>query len=223
MTRISLAALVVLAFSTGCVEIRRADDDAPREEARAEPASKRPAESSNSGSSKSGNKAAPAKQGSSYAPNEAGARVHALPARFRPLTRIVGKRAFPFQSETTITTIGEACYTPNLAKWLKKHPPGGPVFEAIMRHEQLHAKRQLTTGVDPWIDRYLKDKAFMWSEEQRGWYEQIRFLRGRGFRLDAKAIARNLDGYSNLRGGMVSYAEALEWAESVLKGSWRPH
>jgi len=221
MNRVAALTLAALFVSTGCVEIRRADDSSPREQSRAEPAAKEPARqsgSSNSGSKSSGS----AKNSSSYAPNEDGAPVHVLSAQYRPLKRIVGRRVFPFQSETSITTIGEACYTPNLAAWLKKHPPGGPVFVAVMRHERLHAQRQLAEGVDPWIDRYLNDVHFMWSEEQRGWYEQIRYLKGRGFRLDAKAIARNLKSYSNLRGRMVGYDDALDWAKSVVSGRWRP-
>jgi hypothetical protein len=217
MNRLAALALTGLclstgALSTGCVEIRRADDSNPQEQSRAEPAAKEPARNTNSG----------AKNSSSYAPNEDGAPVHALPALYRPLKRIVGRRVFPFQSETSITTIGEACYTPNLAAWLKKHPPGGPLFAAVMRHEQLHARRQLAEGVDPWIDRYLNDAQFMWKEEQLGWYEQIQFLKGRGFRLDAKAVARNLKSYKNLRGRMVGYDEALKWANDVVGGRWRP-
>lgn len=222
MNRLSLLALtslgLSLALSTGCVEIRRADDSGPREQSRAEPAAKQPArQSSGSGSGSKG-----AKNSSSYAPNEDGAPVHVLPATYLPLKRIVGRRVFPFQSQTSITTIGEACYTPNLAAWLKKHPPGGPLFAAVMKHEQLHARRQLATGVDPWIDRYLNDGQFMWEEEQLGWYEQIQFLKGRGFRLDAKAIARNLKTYKNFRGRMVGYDEALKWANDVVGGRWRP-
>src|SRR5690606_25002714 len=106
--------------------------------------------------------------------------------------------------------------------WLARHPPGSPPYEAVLLHEQVHAQRQVAAGVDPWIQRYLSDRAFMWAEEQRGWYVQLRHLRQRGLGVDAAAVARNLTTYRNLAGAMVSYDEALEWTRAVLEGRWAP-
>lgn len=161
---------------------------------------------------------------SRYAPDERGAPVHDLGSEYLPLRRIVGTRAFPFQSETTITTIGDACYTPDLEGWLQRHPPGGPVFTGTLSHERVHAQRQAAYpgGVDAWIERYLNDGAFMWDEESRGWYEELRYLLNRRFTLSAAAVGRSLSGYSNLRGSMISQAEGQRWAEDVIAGRWRP-
>lgn len=207
--------------ASGCVELRRKDESRGAEVERGR---QDPQQGGSQGDQQGDEgRAEPRAQDSAsrYQPNEAGAEVHALPARFAPLTRIVGKGAFPFQSKTSISTLGDACYTPDLARWLQAHPPGGPLYEAVLRHEQLHAQRQ-AGGVDPWLDRYLKDTRFMWEEEQLGWYEQLRFLKERGLRLDAQAVARNLSKYSNLSGSMISYDQALKWTEDVLAGRWRP-
>ena len=217
---LSLAALA--ASSAGCIEIRRADEGGGQEHARAEPAAR--GDSGGGGDSQQQAQADPKQSSgrSRYQPDERGAKVHPLPARYRPLTRIVGKAAFPFQSRTSISTIGDACYTPDLDGWLKKPPPGTPIFEATILHEQVHAKRQIAAGVDDWVDRYLHDRAFMWAEEQRGWYVQLTQLKRRGLRLDTAAVGRNLAKYSNLGGKMVDAATGQAWADDVLRGRWQP-
>lgn len=144
-----------------------------------------------------------------------------LDARWRPLERIQERLALPGMS-TTATTISPVVYVEDLAGFLRRNPPGSDVFEALMTHEQLHAKRQEATGVDAWVQRYLRDTAFMWEEEQRGWYVQMIALQRAGLRLDVKAIARSLATYRNLAGYMVSEAEAEKWATQVVQGQWRP-
>ena len=62
----------------------------------------------------------------------------------------------------------------------------------------------------------------MWAEEQAGWYEEIKHMGYGGLRRSAEDLAKILSGYQNLKGSMVSYAEALAWAKQVLDGSWRP-
>lgn len=216
-TWIGWLTLACVVTSAGCFELRRADEGEGQEHARAEPGA---------GSGGSQGRQDPPAQGESgrsrYQPDERGAKVHRLPARYRPLTRIVGKAAFPFQSRTSISTIGDACYTPDLDGWLAKHPPGGPLFEATLLHEQVHAKRQIAAGVDDWIERYLHDRGFMWAEEQRGWYVQLKHLQRRRLRLDTAAVGRNLSSYSNLSGRMVDAATGRAWAEDVLAGRWHP-
>jgi hypothetical protein len=147
--------------------------------------------------------------------------VYELDARWRPLERIQERIALPGMSSTA-TTISPVVYVEDLPGFLRRNPPGTPTFEALLLHEQLHAKRQVAAGVDPWVQRYLQDTAFMWAEEQRGWYLQMQSLQRAGLRLDVKAIARSLATYRNLAGYMVSEAEAEKWATQVVQGQWRP-
>lgn len=147
--------------------------------------------------------------------------VYELDARWRPLERIQERLPLPGMSGTA-TTIAPVVYVQDLPAFLRRNPPGTPVFEALMTHEQLHARRQVAAGVDPWVQRYLQDTAFMWDEEQRGWYVQMIALQRAGLRLDVKAVARQLAGYRNLAGVMVSEAEAEKWALDVVQGRWQP-
>jgi hypothetical protein len=153
--------------------------------------------------------------------DDAGRRSHALDARYAPLVAIV-ERDLPGVSDTAATTMGTKVYVADLDRWLRAHPPGSPMFEATMLHEQVHARRQAAAGVDAWIARYLRDRAFMWDEEQRGWYVELRYLVGHAQRVDAQAVARNLSKYSNLSGAMVSYDDALAWTRAVLASAWSP-
>lgn len=145
-----------------------------------------------------------------------------LDPRWAPLEAIVERAALPGLSNTAATTIGTKVHVVDLAAWLKRHPEGSPRFDAVLHHEQVHARRQLAAGVDPWIARYLRDRAFMWAEEQRGWYEELRHLQARGLQVNPPGVAKVLSKYSNLAGPMVTYDEALAWVQAVLAGTWRP-
>jgi hypothetical protein len=124
---------------------------------------------------------------------------------------------------STTTTIGHTVYVADLDRWLLEHPVGSPLFDAVLLHEQVHAVRQLEHGVSFWIARYLTDAEFMWDEEQRGWYVELRHLRYRGLQVDVGGVARNLHHYENLLGQqMVSYEDAVVWVQAVLDGSWEP-
>lgn len=152
----------------------------------------------------------------------ASADEHPLEGRWRPLVKVVERPSLPGLSERATTTVGDTVYVADLERWLAEHPPGDPRYDAVLLHEQVHARRQGEQGLEGWLDRYLNDRAFMWSEEQLGWYEQIQELKRRGLGIDAAALARNLAGYGNLAGPMVSEQEARAWVDAVLAGQWRP-
>lgn len=149
-------------------------------------------------------------------------RVHLLEARWRPLERVEERPPLPGLSATTATTISPVVYVQDVQGWLKRHPPGSPHYEALLQHEQLHARRQVAAGVDAWVQRYLRDREFMWAEEQRGWYVQIQRLQQAGFMVDPAAVARVLLQYRNLSGAMVGRDEALRWANDAVANRWTP-
>lgn len=97
------------------------------------------------------------------------------------------------------------------------------MFEAVLLHEQVHSVRQLDHGVTSWIAKYLTDAEFMWDEESRAWYIELRHLWARGLQVDVGGVARNLHRYRTIFGeGMIDYEEATAWVQAVLDGSWEP-
>lgn len=145
-----------------------------------------------------------------------------LESRWAPLERIQERPKIPGLSNTAITTIYPRAYVVDLDKWLLKHPIGSPRFDAIMRHEQEHAKRQKAHGVFSWIAKYLYDKDFAYTEEQLGWYWEIITLRQRGQQVNVDGVAAVLSKYKNLTGSLVSFTEAKKWVQDVLSGRWKP-
>lgn len=146
-------------------------------------------------------------------------KVHEVPEQYRPLERI---KESVLRPGSYITTVGTTARVWDLDEWLAKHPPGGPMYHAILMHEKLHTERQLAYGLDAWIGRYLIDTEFMWDEESRGWFLQIQEYRRRGLRPNAPGIAKILAGYRNFAGPMILYEDALKWVQDVLAGRWRP-
>lgn len=194
-------ALLLLLFCAGCGLL------APR-----------PRSESGGGGSRGGT------QQQSTQPAAKGAARFELDPRYRPLVAIVERASLPFMSDTAATTISPEVFVVDLDGWLKKHPPGSSLFESVIRHEQVHAQRQeaYPGGVDPWVDRYLQDTAFMWDEEQRGWFEEIKYLRYGNLQIQPEGLARSLSRYRNLKGSMVSYEVALAWVQDVLNNRWQP-
>lgn len=144
---------------------------------------------------------------------------HEVPAEYRPLEQIK-ERLGVIGSKTAISTIGRTAWVADLDAWLKRNQPGSPMYRAILRHEQEHARRQLAMGTAKWLKRYLSDKAFMWAEEQIGWYWQITELQRLRQRVYPEGVARILSGKTYK--GMVSYDDALKWVRDVLGGRWTP-
>lgn len=205
----ALVLALALAPGAGCVELfgRRDDGDAPPARDDAPPSQEQ--------------RGGPTPQ-RTPPPEEPAANELRLDARWAPLEAIVERAALPGVSNTAATTIGTKVYVVDLQRWLKRHPQNSPLFEGVMLHEQVHSRRQLAAGVDPWIARYVRDTAFMWAEEQLGWYAELQLLKSRGLAINVKGVAKSLSNYSNLAGDMVTYDEALKWVEAVLAGRWKP-
>jgi hypothetical protein len=146
-------------------------------------------------------------------------KVHLVPEQYRPLERI---KESVLRPGTAITTVGTTARVWDLDEWLAKHPPGGPTYHAILMHEREHTERQLAYGLNAWLGRYLTNTAFMWDEEARGWYVQLREYQRRGLRVNAEGVAKILAGYRNFAGRMISYEDALTWVQDVLAGRWHP-
>jgi hypothetical protein len=124
--------------------------------------------------------------------------------------------------ETTITTVGEYAYVRDLDDWFARTPVGSAKFQAVMRHEQEHSKRQLDTGTWLWVTRYGVDKDFALAEEQRGYYYEITERRRLGDQVIPEAYALVLSKYKILVGRLISYEDALTWVRAVLRGQWTP-
>ena len=148
-------------------------------------------------------------------------RPYALDERWRPLVEVV-ERPDLLVSDSISTTLGTRVYVANLDDWLRRFPPESVEQEALLLHEREHAVRQLDAGLGAWLARYLNDCAFMWREEQLGWFLQLRHLRTAGRPVFPAVIALALSDYRNLSGPMVGYEEALAWVEAVLSGAWTP-
>lgn len=141
---------------------------------------------------------------------------------YRPL-KTLSERPDMILSDTAATTVGEIVYVADLDKWLNDHPVGTPRYHATMVHEQEHSKRQHAQGTLKWVSRYLVDKDFMWAEEQRGWYLQLKALKAAGFTINVDGTANSLHNYKTLTGSsMVGREEAKQWILSVLNGQWTP-
>jgi len=125
-------------------------------------------------------------------------------------------------SKTAIVTIGKHCFVRDLEDWLETYKPGSPVFRGIMRHEQIHAKRQRKYGIYRWIIRYLYDKRFALQEEKIGFYHEMMERRAIGSDMIPEAVASDLSQYKNLSGRLTSYDSALNWVKEALAGRWKP-
>jgi len=145
--------------------------------------------------------------------------VHELPEVYRPLERV--KESF-LRPGTGITTIGTTARVRDLDEWLAKHPPGGPMYHAILMHEREHTVRQLAYGLNSWLGRYLTDTEFMLDEELRGWYIQLMEYRRHGLQVSPEGVAKSLAAYQSFAGHMISYEDALTWVRDVLAGRWKP-
>lgn len=147
---------------------------------------------------------------------------HLVEPEFKPLEDI---RERPnvvrdLGSPTAITTIGRHCYVRDLSEWLGRKPPGSPEYLAVLRHEQEHAKRQLAYGLWSWLARYGVDREFALLEEQIGYYYQMTEERRLGLFVDPADYAARLAKYKIATGSLISFDEALIWAQDVLAGRW---
>lgn len=144
----------------------------------------------------------------------------------RPSLKAVGV------GDGVITTKGSTVWVRSLREFDRDFPPGSVRRHALLTHERIHAQRQFRYKGLPgelaqraWIARYLSDTGFMWEEEQRAWYAEIKIRQkaGQWNRADTLRAASGLAGYSDLFGHpMVSARDALAWVEDVLAGRWEP-
>ena len=146
-----------------------------------------------------------------------GYETHDLEEEWAPLM-LLAERPDMLGGENQITAVGNRVYVESIEKWLLKNPPESGSYRAKLRHEQEHAKRQFELGVLLWVAKYGYDKAFMWAEEQLGWYYEIKGMPWRR----SEEIALILKGFKNLMGRMVSYDGALAWVKQVKAGAWTP-
>lgn len=151
----------------------------------------------------------------------AGCSSYELEPEWRPLRTIQESQLLTLGlSNGGARTINRTVYVRDLDKWFKRYPE--PLFTAVMRHEQVHSRRQRDRGVSEWISRYLVDTDFMWMEESLGWYEQLRWLKQQGQQIVPEVLAQTLHSYRNIRGAMIGYQEALQWVNDVWSGHWSP-
>ena len=146
-------------------------------------------------------------------------KVHDLAEQYHPLERV---KESPLRPGTGITTLGRTAYVNDLDEWLAKRPPGSALYHAILLHEREHTVRQLAYGQTAWLGRYLNDTEFMWAEESRGWYIQLKEYQRRGLQVNPEGVAKTLAAYMNISGRMISYEDALTWVRDVLAGRWSP-
>lgn len=136
---------------------------------------------------------------------------------WRPL-EVMQERPEMLAPHSRATTIGDTLYVARLSEWVSR----GPRYQAAMRHEQEHSRRQMRGSVLAWVAQYAYDRAFMWAEEQHAWFWQLTTLRKYKRRIDPQHVAKILSRLRNLAGPMVGYEEALTWVEAVLSGRWTP-
>lgn len=144
-----------------------------------------------------------------------------LEPEWAPLVEVVERPSLVF-TDVTSTTLGTRIYVADLGAWERRYPEGSVEREALLLHEQEHARRQLSTGLGRWLGQYLNDREFMWTEEQRGYALQLRHLARHGRPVNPQALAATLHDYRNLAGRMVGFPEALAFVTAVLAGTWVP-
>lgn len=147
-----------------------------------------------------------------------------LEDRWAPLVK-VQQTTDKLIADQTTTTIGDTCYCNDLKQWLQDYPPGSVEYEAILRHERVHAVRQgsFAGQAEAWLARYAIDTKFRWEEEKLGWKEEITHLVQSGRNVIPEQVALWLNqNYSGPVGGrMVSYEEALAWVKATINEAWQ--
>lgn len=157
-----------------------------------------------------------------YVLNEVeGVTSYTLPNKYLPLKKIVQNPAKTFGPGAF--TIAPIVYVRDLESFLKLNPPDSAQFHAIMKHEQVHGKRQARLGLPVYVAKYRSNPNFMWAEEKLGWYAELTAAANAGLDLPASDIAHILTKYRTLDGRrMVSLAVAEAWVNDVLRGAWHP-
>lgn len=143
--------------------------------------------------------------------------VEELDDRWAPLKAV---KESSIQSPDVVTTLVPYVVVSDLDGWQDTYPIGSLQREAILRHERVHAFRQLKYGLAKYLIKYVNDPEFRWREEQLANYVEFMYMRERGFKMDVERKARFLSGSTYLN--MVSYDEAIQWFKDVESGAWKP-
>ena len=133
-----------------------------------------------------------------------------LDGRWLPLEAV---KENPAQPSGVVTTI--APYN-----WVKRFPESSHHREALLRHERVHAFRQLRMGRANFIAKYAINKKFRWREEQLAMYVGLTYLKNKGYTINIDNISKFVSGPSYR--GMISYSEARQWLLDMLSGKWNP-
>jgi hypothetical protein len=131
-----------------------------------------------------------------------------------PLARVTEQGTVP---RGVATTVYGTVYVHSLKDWFASYPAGSVEQTAVLRHERVHAFRQLAAG-DAWFVQYAANRAFRWSEEKAGFREEVATLVENGKQVDPVAYASVLSGdaYGPIGGRMVGYEEAYSWVSGVV-------
>ncbi len=145
-----------------------------------------------------------------------GGRSLELEARWRPLLEV---KEAPFAPEGGAVTIGRTVYVQDLDELKAKEPVR---FDALMLHEQYHARSQKRVGLLKYSALYGTSAEFMAEEELPAWALQLEHLRGHGQAVDVLSVARSLSGYKTVIGNhrMISLGDAERFVRDVLSGRW---
>lgn len=144
-----------------------------------------------------------------------------LGPEWAPLEEVRERPSLPLVGDGTASTVGRVVYVRDLGDWAERYPEGSAERTALLRHERVHAVRQLDRGLASWVMNYLTDADRMWREERYGWAEEIEHLRAMGAwrHGDLERVTRSLAAYRTVLGArMVGEAEAREWVLEVLSG-----
>lgn len=150
----------------------------------------------------------------------AGCKSYPLGSDWAPLVAVEENPEIP---AGFTTTIADHCYTQSLVAWLEWYPPGSVDQYALLLHEQIHARHQLSSGnMVRWLYDYATSSSFRWDEERQGYHEEIRYLTKRGRQVDAQDLARSMaTGYRGTDGPMVDEDAARAWILSEIEDAKR--
>jgi hypothetical protein len=146
-------------------------------------------------------------------------RSYALGSRWLPLTHVVEDPTKTIGRAMT-TTIVPFLFVRNLDDWLTVYKPRGARFEALLRHEHVHAVHQLESlpPLAGWLERYISGKHFRWREEREGYFEEILYRVQSGETLKAPEIAHALaTDYEGEDGPMIDMGTAQAWVLSAIE------
>lgn len=160
------------------------------------------------------------------------AREYRLDAKWRPLRKIVERPTMPMIDKGVCFVIKDKIYVHDLDWWLKTHPPSHMEFHLILRHEYVHAVRQIDyveknrawrglgfNGPLGWIRKYFSSKEFRLKEEKLAYYAYMKGYLDHRRKIPKDFIVESMAyGYF----GMIDEGDAALWVDEVASGKWKP-